>query len=59
MKPVKKGEVIAVKKGHLIELWLAPANDPEGELLMDCAASYVPEIMFALDAFMRVERRRK
>lgn len=51
--------VVAVKKGHLIELWLPPVNDPEGELLVVCDASYAPHIMFALNAFMQTERRRK
>jgi hypothetical protein len=47
-----------IRKGDLIEIWMPPIGDPEGELILsDLHADYVPSLIASLKKFEQQEGR--
>jgi hypothetical protein len=45
---VTKNKVVDGESIEIIEVWLPPVNDPEGEMVLCIASSYVPALISAL-----------
>lgn len=50
MVPIRRGHFVARKKGSLIEVWMPPMDDPEGELVLCLDESLLPDMIAVLKA---------
>jgi hypothetical protein len=46
-----------IRKGHTIEIWIPPVNDPEGELVTILDSAYIPSLISSLKKFEQKEGR--
>lgn len=46
-----------VRKDQLVEIWIPPVDDPEGELIGSLHSDYIPSLVSALLKFEQKEGR--
>ena len=57
MQKYQRGDLTLVERNGLIEIWLPPLDQPEGECLIVCHPDYVKDLIAVLTYYSTVKTK--